>query len=174
MSDPYQFPVVIGEDEMRNQNHPPWGAMAELDSWLDANLCRFLFPLDEIRSNAKEYSYADCGAPSVAGIYFLQWDGDIVYVGKASNIATRLRAHWADGKLWTHYWCFSGVPEYILENVEYMYIQWLNPIMNDHCRGWTEIGSRLIQDLEPYEPFVGAVMSDGTTMGLTQSRRKKS
>lgn len=143
------FPKVVADDEGL------WDRPTQKWPWLDENMHRFLFQLEDIRSGAIEFRYADRAAPNDSGIYFLQYDGDIVYVGLAKYIGDRLRSHWKSEKVWTHFWCITGVPIGVLQEVEYMYIQWLNPVLNVKCKGQTDIADRLIADLEPYEPFVG-------------------
>jgi len=151
MNSDKRFPEVV---QPSNDDEPPWGVHVNRLGWIETNMPKFLFQLEEIRGGAVEYSPPGDG-PNGAGIYFLQFDGDVVYVGKSKSVAARLWTHFLDkSKAWTHFWCITGVPHEMLEDVEYMYIAWLKPILNHHCRGGSEIADKLIADLEPYRPFV--------------------
>jgi len=156
-----QFPEVI---ELSRDIEPPWGRRCNQKAWLTENMHRFLFPLNDIRGGAVEYRPPGDG-PNGPGIYFLQWDGDVVYVGKSNQIAQRLWAHFkSQSKQWTHFWCITGVPDEILEEVEYMYVAWLNPIHNVLRRGYTEIAHELIANLERYRPFDSVEIRPGVRM----------
>lgn len=145
----YNFPSIDPElARARLHIHP-----RDIDPWMAENLAKCLFPVEKIKSDQVRFRYADRCGPSVNGIYFLLYEGDVVYVGKASNIATRLRAHWKSEKVWTHFWCITDIPDRCLEDVESMYISWLDPIVNIKCQGCTELGASLIENLEPYRPF---------------------
>ena len=124
------------------------------DEWIKNNLHFYLFPLDTILGEAVEYTYrGDNMGPSLPGIYFLQYDGDIVYVGRASNICQRLASHWRSAKHWSHFWAFTAQRE-ALREIEYMYLAWLRPILNsEDNQGWTEVADRLITGLDTYSPF---------------------
>lgn len=150
----YTFPSIDQEEAASGVLMHP----REIEPWLDANLAGCLFSLDDIRGDAVKFRYADRHGPGKAGIYFLQYDGDVVYVGKSHNIARRLQAHWRSDKLWTHFWCIADIPTEVLGHVEYMYIAWLDPVLNGKCLGWTSLADELIADMEPYRPFAAAIV----------------
>ena len=114
--------------------------------WIEENLERFVFPVDRILGEAKEYSWYDRDGEG-CGIYFLIYNNEIVYVGKGVDICQRLQRHWKTKPAWTHFWSFEGVPTEYLEQVEYFYIKWLNPALNAIERGRTEIADRLAEEM---------------------------
>ena len=84
-----------------------------------------------ILSNGEPYKRRD--GPANHGIYFLINENRIVYVGKALGIWMRLDQHAIQGKLFSHYWCFGGVPYDWLRHVEGFYINRFRPAYNlDH------------------------------------------
>lgn len=145
------FPSVLPTEENEYAPEAPWGKPTERVAWVDENLHRFLFPVERICEEAVEYTYrGDNMGPCNSGIYFLQWGGQIVYVGMATDICARLAAHRKSKKQWTHFWCFVGVPREILRQVEYVYLKWLNPPLNrPDNKGWSERGRELVNSLEP-------------------------
>lgn len=155
MSENYNFPEIVPINPRFGVPDDPWDTPMGIEPWIDANIHRYLFDLEAIRGEAVKFRYADVFGPNTCGVYFLQWGGDIVYIGKASNIASRLRAHWMGDKTWTHFWCITGMPKEIMPDVEGMYIQWLKPILNIKPEFCCEVAEGLIKGLPDYQPFVG-------------------
>lgn len=142
------FPV-IDPDANQSRLKP---TLPECDRWIEQYAAKCLFDVDAIRSGAIEFRYADQRGPNCPGVYFLLYGGEIVYVGKAASISNRLRSHSQD-KVWTHFWCITGIPVDATGAIEGMYIAWLRPIANVG-RGYCEdIGHDLIKDLAPYRPY---------------------
>jgi hypothetical protein len=87
---------------------------------------------ESITRNARRYQrYGgnDHEIPSDHGIYFLMDSGEIVYVGKAMYVSSRLADHWLKKKF-DSYWSFGDVPYKWLEYIENFYIRRLRPRMN--------------------------------------------
>jgi len=106
----------------------PWLETGQTPAvWFEENFERFVFPDDYAVSSAVPYSYHD--GPCESGVYFLIEDNRVVYVGKAANISKRLFAHYLS-KRFTHYWCFGGIPDMFMEDVEAFYILRFAPPLN--------------------------------------------
>lgn len=90
------------------------------------------YSVDGIVRNARKYTrYGGDHTPTTEeGVYFLVNAGEIVYVGKAESINSRLASHWLTKKF-DSYWCFGGVPYEWLEYIENLYIRRLHPRLND-------------------------------------------
>lgn len=149
------FPYMVNTERYRLEGKGPWGGWPQLDAWRDENLQHFLFPLETIVEGCVEYRYRGGVSPDNGpGIYFLMMDGLIGYVGRAVSLAYRLDAHFLEGtKPFTHYWCIQGVPREILDDVENMYLEWLQPPMNAKFLGCCDKASELIAGLEPQIPL---------------------
>lgn len=106
----------------------PWeGSYKTPDQWMRENVMNFIFHRDYIIRSMAGFDYQEL--PAATGIYFLGDGRSILYVGQSKNIKARVARHTAD-KDFTHVWCFGGVPEMFLDNVESHYIRLLVPPFN--------------------------------------------
>lgn len=150
----YSFPCVL--PEVASYTRPeegPWGERYNSAAWIEENIHKFLFPIEDIESGTTAYAGPGDG-PSAGGVYFLMMDGLVGYVGMADNISKRLAQHFINpDKPFTHYWCITGIPGLAIPEVEQMYIEWLRPPMNGKYVGCCEAAEALIKDLEPQIPL---------------------
>lgn len=119
-------PLVDHENYFRAQ----LGPSIDHDDWFERNphVLSHL-PSKIIRESVKFIS--DDRAPQDSGIYFLIDKENIVYVGKARNIYTRLEDHhWRSHKRFDRYWCFGGIPYIWLGQAEGYYIKQCKPFWN--------------------------------------------
>lgn len=104
--------------------------------WIETHWESVVFYPEDIISRFQRYRGVRPG-PKRRGIYFLGLEQDIGYVGKASNIATRLWAHWTQSKDFTHYWCMTDIPKPVIDDIESFYIEWLDPPLNLKPGKWS-------------------------------------
>lgn len=69
------------------------------------------------------------GPPSVCGIYFLVSEGEIVYVGQSTNIASRIGNHAAERKQFDSYY-YQQCDSKSLDEMESAYIRKFKPRLN--------------------------------------------
>ena len=67
--------------------------------------------------------------PAYPGIYFLMLDEEIIYIGKSTNVLTRLAAHIEKGRKFTHFYAIP-YPVEELDKKEQYYIDLLKPSQN--------------------------------------------
>lgn len=102
-----------------------------LHEWVDRHLNNFSFPAKKIKAEAVPYEARKSPVPNMPGIYFLLYDDEIVYVGKAQSVNNRIWRHFVDRNiLFNRYWLLSGLPSKALEYVEGFYINGLEPACN--------------------------------------------
>ncbi|PXW86801.1 hypothetical protein C8R34_11374 [Nitrosomonas sp. Nm84] len=97
--------------------------------WLMQSYPKFLHTPDHILKNSVLYTYGE--GPNKGGIYFLIQESEIVYVGQSNTIYNRLIQHRKSQLTFSHFWCFGGIPEMHLEDVELFYIYTLEPLLNN-------------------------------------------
>ncbi|OQW39155.1 MAG: hypothetical protein A4S08_07480 [Proteobacteria bacterium SG_bin4] len=108
----------------------PWaGTGQDPLEWFRENFLRFAYSQKHILDHAVPYELGD--GPNRGGVYFLVAEEKIVYVGKANSVQARLIQHWRDRKLFSYYWCFGGMPELFVEDIETFYIYYLEPELNE-------------------------------------------
>lgn len=150
-----------------------WDNAYEAFQWINANMQRFVFGLEEIKGRAAEYHAFD--GPDSVGVYFLLYECEVVYVGKAHTLSQRLLNHYEQRKkIWTHFWCIRDIHPDVVDKVEYLYIKWLNPVFNTLCRGQTDAADLIIAGLEPYpRPFIHYIRRNPETGEETHSLERK-
>jgi len=116
----------------------PWQKPTGLDPWMRENRHRFAFSRDYIIANFRPYEGVRPG-PDDPGIYVLGLKWDIGYVGKAESLCSRMWAHRMGDKLFTHYWCLTGIPREVIDDVEGYFIKLLEPPIN-RARGRSSEG----------------------------------
>ena len=57
-------------------------------------------------------------------------DNEILYVGISNNLDRRLYQHWENDVQFSHVFCFGGIPDNFLTEVECFYIHALDPPLN--------------------------------------------
>ena len=62
-------------------------------------------------------------------VYFLLYEGEVVYVGSSENVHLRLKSHLNSEKLYDSYAIIDCCPDHVLA-VEYFYIQKFKPKYN--------------------------------------------
>ncbi len=108
----------------------PWKSTNQVPiEWFKDNFKNYIFSSFHIIENCVPYELND--GPNKGGIYFLIQDQNIVYVGQSNAIYRRLIQHYKSDKLFTHYWCFGGMPEIFVEAIEGYYIHKYKPPLND-------------------------------------------
>lgn len=125
----HKFPEILPENKRSYWPDDPWERPSEINHWLRENKWRFAFSRDRIIAEFQEYAGVRPG-PNLAGIYVLGLSGDIGYVGKATSIARRMWSHKLDSKHFTHYWCLTGIPQGVIDEVEGFFIATLEPALN--------------------------------------------
>ena len=125
-----ELPDVIGERTQLAELQCPYvGPVIDgvpAAEWIKENGRRFLFDVDHIVSSAIDYrQIRDHQHP---GIYFLLLDGNIVYVGKSTNIYWRVWQHFSE-KMFSDVFCFEA-PEAALDFIESYYINTMRPLLN--------------------------------------------
>lgn len=101
----------------------------------------------------QRYGGNDHEVPDEHGVYFLIDSDEIVYVGKAMYVSSRLADHWRKKKF-DRYWSLGEVPYEWLEYIENFYIRRFAPRLN---------GSHPInapRDLEEVTDQIAAVFLD--------------
>ena len=122
----------------------PWRAQKLVPiEWLRRNFHSFVHSPELILERAEPYEWM--AGPHSRGIYFLILDNKIVYTGKSIYIRTRLRQHLDAEMEFTHFWCFDGVPELFLDEVESYYIHLLRPTFNRKFDPPGEIASTFLE-----------------------------
>lgn len=108
----------------------PWKGLGITPiKWLEQCFQKFLYTADHIVKNAVPYTLGD--GPNKGGIYFLIHESEIVYAGQSNTIYQRLIQHRKALLPFSHFWCFGGIPQMFLENVELFYIYTLEPPLNN-------------------------------------------
>ncbi len=137
MTIPLHTFVYGGSEYMAYPQNPPAGTR-----WLEENAKRFLYAPAHIIREAVPYTFD--GIPTRgAGIYFLLADDAIVYVGLANCLHRRIPDHNRIGRTFNRFWCFGGILEMYLADIEAFYIHTLRPPLNKKYPAYFD-------DIEPF------------------------
>lgn len=66
----------------------------------------------------------------LTGVYFLMWDGKIVYVGQTTNLHFRIGQHLTEGVKEFNRYAFLPLPPHMLDEIEDYYIDVCLPKYN--------------------------------------------
>lgn len=118
------------EDDIFLLPQEPWKAKRVTPiAWLERTFPQFLYTSGHIVRNSVPYQIGD--GPNKGGVYFLVNESEVIYTGQSNNIYKRLVQHRKTGFPFSHYWCFGGIPQMFLENVELYYIYTMEPALNN-------------------------------------------
>jgi hypothetical protein len=102
------------------------------------------------------------------GVYFLLSDSEVVYVGKTTNLTTRVLSHSAQKDFDAVYYLPVKISE--LNDVERKYIKQLDPkYNNDYSFGYENGGERRVMFWLPDELLV-ALKAQALATGKSQKR----
>jgi hypothetical protein len=124
--------LPISEEEYQERyirEQEPWKLTRQSPfDWFKDNFPKFMVTQDHILRNRKKYVPGK--SPLYSGIYFLIFDGLIVYVGKSNHFDRRFIQHYKTGLEFGEYWTIGGIPELFVEAVEAFYIHAADPFFN--------------------------------------------